>query len=89
MERLMGDNEKESHEGWPSKACNNWYYVPGIPENIDIVNFAMSYADKTGNASPQIHEGMDLDSPFVFAKMGPGKQGENIFPSSPGSLIGL
>jgi hypothetical protein len=30
MERLMGDNEKESHEGWPSKACNNWYYVPGI-----------------------------------------------------------
>jgi hypothetical protein len=31
MERLMGDNEKESHEGWPSKACNNWYYVPGIP----------------------------------------------------------
>jgi hypothetical protein len=79
MERLMGDNEKESHEGQPSKACNNWYYVPGIPENIDIVNFAMSYADKTGNASPQIHEGMDLDSPFGFAKMGPGKQGEGSF----------
>jgi hypothetical protein len=34
MERLMGDNEKESHEGWPSKACNNWYYVPGIPYRL-------------------------------------------------------
>jgi len=47
-----------------------------LVEDVDIVNFAMSNADKAGDASSQIHQGMDLDSCFVFSKVSPWKQAE-------------
>jgi hypothetical protein len=45
-------------------------------QDIDIVYFAGSQADKRRNGSPQIEEGVHLDSGFGLAKMRPREEGK-------------
>lgn len=43
-------------------------------EKIDLVNFAMSYEDQSGDAAPQIQQGMKFDRSFALTKLGPGEE---------------
>ena len=45
-------------------------------QDIDIVYFAGSQADKRRNGSPQIEEGVHLDGGFGLAKMRPREKGK-------------
>jgi len=42
-----------------------------LVEQIDLVDFAMSYKDQRGNAASQIHQGMELDRSFALAELSP------------------
>ena len=44
-----------------------------VIERVDVVDFPVGDVDKTGDASPQIDQGVKLHRRFVFAKSCPGK----------------
>jgi hypothetical protein len=47
-----------------------------LVEEIDIVHGTVGNAQKTGDRALQVEQGVHLDGAFVFAKLGPGKQGQ-------------
>ena len=46
-------------------------FYPEMVEDFYVVNFSVSNIDQGRDTSSQIQEGMQLDSSFSFAKLGP------------------
>ena len=43
-------------------------------EELDLVDFAMSYEDQGGDAAAQIHQRMEFDGSFSLAELSPGEK---------------
>ena len=51
-------------------------YRKKVVQNIDVVHVSRGNEDKLGNMALQIHQRVEFDGPFGFAKLGPRKQRE-------------
>ena len=57
----------------PIEKVNGARFEEEFVEEIDLVNFAVSNENERGNAAPQIHKCMKLDSPLAMTKFCPGE----------------